>query len=151
MPACGTRRRKRAVKKYILDSYALLCLFDRKRKTEAGKVRKYLEDADAGKAMLYLSKINEGEIFYKLYKYLGPSVAAGFRDDLRKKLFPVEVAAVNDKRAEKASEIKARYPVSYADAFCIGLAQEISPAIITGDPEFEAVRHLVDIVSLRPS
>ena len=143
-----TRRRKRRVKTLIFDSYALLCLFDRKRGSERQAVMKYLEDAEKGRIKVYMSKINEGEIFYKLYKYLGGPIAEGFREDLKRGLFPLTVMPVNDKRAEEASIIKAKYPVSYADAFCIGLAKEIGLPVVTGDPEFEAVREIIRLVPL---
>jgi len=131
---------------FILDSFALLCLFDRKRKRENKVIRKYLEDAENEKIKLYISKINEGEIFYKLYKYLGESIAFGFREDLKHGIVPISVVSINDKRAERASEIKAKYPVSYADAFCIDLAMEMNLPVITGDTEFKNVEKIVKIV-----
>ena len=134
--------------KFILDSYALLCLFDRKRAKENNAVKKHIEDSERGKAVLYMSKMNEGEVFYKLYKYLGPEVAHGFRADMKKGLFPIQVVSVNDKRVEAASEIKAGYNVSYADAFCIGLAKEMGLPVITGDPEFEVVKDIISIQRL---
>ncbi|MDI6728812.1 MAG: type II toxin-antitoxin system VapC family toxin [Thermodesulfovibrionales bacterium] len=130
---------------FILDSFALLCLFDRKRKRENRTIRKYLEDAENGRIKLYISKINEGEVFYKLYKYLGESVAVGFREDLKHGIIPVNIVSVNDKRAERASEIKARYPLSYADAFCIELARDMNLPVITGDPEFESVKKIIEV------
>ncbi len=54
----------------------------------------------------------------------------------------------NDKRAEEASVIKAKYPVSYADAFCIELAKDMNLPIITGDPEFERVKNIVKVIPL---
>lgn len=131
----------------ILDSYALLCLFDKKRKAEKNAVMKCLEDAEKGRIKLYISKINEGEVFYKLYKYLGEAVATGFRADLRRGMFPLQVVPVNDKRVDEASAIKAKYPVSYADAFCIELAKDMNLPVVTGDPEFASVR---DIIKLQP-
>jgi ribonuclease VapC len=136
------------MKTYILDSYAVLCLFDKKRKREKDAVVKLLEQAEKGKVGLFLSKINEGEIFYRLYKHLGPRFALGFREDLKAGLFPISVVPVNDKRTEAASIIKAKYPVSYADAFCIALAKETNHPAITGDPEFDSVRDFVTVVPL---
>ena len=149
LPISGTGKGKKTMKMYVLDSYALLCLFDRKRKAEKEAIISYLEDAERKKIKLYLSKINEGEVFYRLYKYLGGQIAKGFREDLRKGLFPVEVVSVNDKRAEGASVIKALYRVSYADAFCIELAKEMNLPVITGDPEFEEVLSLIKTVPLQ--
>lgn len=130
---------------FILDSFALLCLFDRKRKRESKAIGKYLEDAENGKINLHLSKINEGEVFYKLYKYLGESIAVGFREDIKQGIIPVNIVSVNDKRTERASEIKAKYPLSYADAFCVELGRDMNLPIITGDPEFKSVKGIVKI------
>lgn len=63
---------------FVLDSYALLCLFDRKRPKEKKTIISYLEKAENGEIQLYLSKINEGEIFYKLFKYVGEPIAREF-------------------------------------------------------------------------
>lgn len=75
------------MKTYILDSFALLCLFDGNRPKEKEIVKNYLEQAEDGKISLYMSKINEGEIYYKLYKYIGSIFAAGFRSDIKKACF----------------------------------------------------------------
>ncbi len=133
---------------FVLDSYALLCLFDTKRRKENRMIRKYLNDAENGKVKVYLSKINEGEIFYKLYKYLGESIAVGFREDIKKGIIPINVVSVNDRRTERASEIKAKHPVSYADAFCIELAQDMKLPVVTGDREFTNVKDIIEIVWL---
>jgi len=127
---------------FILDSFAILCLFDKRRRRENRAIKSYLSDAEEGKITLYMSKINEGEVFYKLYKYIGAPVAIGFREDIRKGIIPLRVVAVTDRRIERASEIKARYPISYADAFCIELAQDMDMPIITGDEEFKTIENV---------
>jgi len=48
----------------------------------------------------------------------------------------------NWKRIKKAAEVKAWYPVAYADAFCIVLGMEMNAPIITGDPEFKKVKEI---------
>jgi ribonuclease VapC len=62
-------------------------------------------------------------------------------------MFPLHVVPVNDKRVDEASAIKAKYPVSYADAFCIELARDMNLPIVTGDPEFASVK---DLIKLQP-
>lgn len=136
------------MKMFILDSYALLCLFDKKRRAEKKAVTEYLEEAEHHRIKLYMSKMNEGEVFYKLYKYLGDLIATGFREDLKRGLFPLQVVPVNDKRIEAASVIKAQYPVSYADAFCIELAKDMNLPVITNDPEFDSVANIIKIIPL---
>lgn len=44
-----------------------------------------------------------------------------------------------------AAHLKAHYPISYADAFAAVLAQELKATLVTGDPEFHAVQHLIHI------
>lgn len=136
------------MKMFILDSYALLCLFDKKRRSEKEAVTRYLEDAEKGRIKLYMSKVNEGEVFYKLHKYLGGAISTGFREDLKRGLFPLHVVSVNDRRAEEASVIKVKYPVSYADAFCIELAKDMDLPVITGNPAFGCVKNIIKVIAL---
>jgi predicted nucleic acid-binding protein len=46
---------------------------------------------------------------------------------------------------KRASEIRAEYPVSYADCFAVATALVFSASIITGDPEFAKVERLVRV------
>ena len=45
----------------------------------------------------------------------------------------------------QAAEYKAQYPLSYADCFVLASALEQKAVIVTGDPEFKKVEHLVEI------
>ena len=45
----------------------------------------------------------------------------------------------------RAAEIKAQYAISYADCFAAATAEKLSASIITGDPEFKKVEHLVSV------
>jgi len=44
-----------------------------------------------------------------------------------------------------AARIKAEYPLSFADCFAIAIARCQKAAVLTGDPEFKKVEHLVKI------
>jgi ribonuclease VapC len=46
----------------------------------------------------------------------------------------------------QAAEYKAQYSISYADCFILTSAIEHKAIIVTGDPEFKKVEHLVDII-----
>ena len=39
-------------------------------------------------------------------------------------------------------------PISYADAFALASAMEQSADLITGDPEFKMVEHLVNVIQV---
>ncbi|TAH50263.1 MAG: type II toxin-antitoxin system VapC family toxin [Chloroflexota bacterium] len=41
------------------------------------------------------------------------------------------------------------YPLSYADAFAVALAQELAATVITGDPEFRAIGNIVSVDWIR--
>jgi ribonuclease VapC len=45
----------------------------------------------------------------------------------------------------EAAKIKARHPLSYADAFAVATALRHDAAIIAGDPEFASVKEMVTI------
>jgi ribonuclease VapC len=45
-----------------------------------------------------------------------------------------------------AAEYKAQYVLSYADCFALASAVEYKATLLTGDPEFKKVEHLVDII-----
>ena len=47
---------------------------------------------------------------------------------------------------KEAAEIKADYPVSYADAFCIATARCSQSEILTNDPEFKTVEHADEVL-----
>lgn len=47
-----------------------------------------------------------------------------------------------------AAEIKARFPLAYADAFAVATAIRHNARIVTGDPEFAQVSDMVEIVWL---
>ena len=51
-------------------------------------------------------------------------------------------------RILSAAHIKARYSISYADAFVVALSHEKKGIIVTADPEFKQVESLVDILWL---
>jgi uncharacterized protein len=44
-----------------------------------------------------------------------------------------------------AARLKAQYAVSYGDAFAITLAIELDATVVTNDPEFKNIEHLVKV------
>ena len=45
----------------------------------------------------------------------------------------------------RAAELKAVYAMSYADTFAVASAMEHKACLVSGDPEFRQVEHLVKI------
>ena len=126
---------------YVLDSYAILAYFQ----AEPGglKVKQLLKQANAEDAVTSMSLINLGEVIYNTGRKLGEDRAKEILDDIM--LLPIQLAEVTRARVLAAAHIKTRYPISYADAFAVSLAQELNATIVTGDPEFKQVESLVTL------
>jgi len=129
---------------YVLDSFALLAYFQAEPGGE--KVRDLLREASAKKATAFLSVINLGEILYITERKLGRNTADNTLRDIFR--LPVQLADASTDRVIGAAHVKARYAISYADAFVVALAQELEATIITADPEFQKVASLATILWL---
>jgi len=131
-------------KGYVLDSFAILSFFQ--KESGATKVKEILEEALNGNIVTRLSAINLGEIFYISARKLGETKAEEMLDDIRR--LPIKIEGSTEKRILEAARVKALYPISYADAFSVSLAMEYDIPLVTGDPEFKKIAHLVEIVWL---
>lgn len=127
--------------KIVLDSFALVSLFHKEPGWE--KVKEVLYGLSSASQKALLSIINWGEFYYIVRKRVGKRKAEETLTLLEQ--LPVAIISVDDQLVKEAAEIKADYPVSYADAFCIATAQRSKAEILTNDPEFKSVRHLVTV------
>jgi len=119
--------------KYILDSYALLAYLQ--GETSGLKVRDILKDASSGNIKVFLSIISLGEIYYIIIRKRGNDTAQAIIKDISN--IPVDLVEATKERVLAAALVKAFHPVSYADAFVVAAAAELSATIVTGDPEFK--------------
>ena len=126
---------------YVLDSFAVLAYLA----AEAGmpRVREVLRDASASRCSVYLSLINLGEVAYIVDRERGLARAQetlGLIDQL-----PIQILPASREVVMAAAHVKAEYPMAYADAFAVVAAQNLDAVILTGDPEFDAVKDLVHV------
>jgi len=129
---------------YVLDSFAVLAYFQ--AETGGAKAKDLLKRASAEKVATFLSLINLGEIIYITERKLGRDTAENtFEDILR---LPIELTEASMDRVLTAAHVKARYAISYADAFVVSLAKELEATIVTADPEFKKVKSLASILWL---
>ena len=121
--------------RYVIDAFALLVLL----REEAGyqMVKRLLEQAESGQVDLFLTEINWGEVYYSVVKAHGE--VAGRKALGAMELLPLNFVVTTRDLVLAAAKIKARFPVSYADAFAIAAAQELDCQVVTGDPEFRRV------------
>ena len=133
--------KRRTVKVYVLDSFAILGYLD--NEASAPLVRDLLKQARKKTVELWLSLLDYGEVLYIVERERGLHKAQqtiGILDQL-----PVTIAGVDRQAVFLAAHFKARYPVSYADAFAATLAQIKGGELLTGDPEFKAVESEVSV------
>lgn len=128
----------------MLDSFAMLAFLNKERGFE--KVKSLLRAAEASSEPLLMNEINIGEVYYVTAKDRSVERAEEFLHRLE----TLPILPVSNSFADvlEAARIKARFPISYADAFVVATAVRMNAAIVTGDPEFQSVPHLVTIVWL---
>lgn len=132
----------RTAERYVLDSFALLAYLQGEPGAE--RVESILAACQKGAAEGWLSVVNYGEVLYIAERGRGLQVAqrvVATVDEL-----PIDVVAADRRATFAAAHVKASHAVSYADAFAVALAHEVSGCIVTGDPEFERVEELVPVL-----
>lgn len=126
---------------YLFDSQALLLFFQREKGYE--KVFQLLEKTGQSEAAKFLSAINLGEIIYIVKREFGDRKKLEILAHIAR--LGLTILPVPNTLIFQAAEYKAQYPLSYADCFALASALEQKAIIVTGDPEFKKVEHLVDI------
>ena len=128
-------------KRSLLDSFAVLAWIQ--NENGAQTVEDLLYRAQEGKEQIFLNVINLGEIYYRCARIQDSSFA---KDILEKmKLLPIKIYPCPNDLVLAASEIKAEYPIAYADAFVVATAMRETARVITGDLQFKTVAHLVEV------
>jgi uncharacterized protein len=127
------------VKTRVLDSWAILeWIGGRQPGTEA--VARLLAESSAGSTRLFMSAINAGEVYYFLRKNGKEKLADLWRESSGTLPATIEVPTAGE--IWDAADLKARYPVAYADAFAAALAQKYECPLVTGDPELRLIAGL---------
>lgn len=128
----------------VLDSFALVSFFHKESGWE--KVMKLFQELSASGQRALLSRINWGEFYYIVRRRIGRQMAEESLALLGQ--LPIDILSVDDALVHEAAELKAEYPVSYADAFCIALARRHKAQILTNDPEFKSVEGIIPVLWL---
>jgi predicted nucleic acid-binding protein len=126
--------------KAVLDAWALIAFFD-DAPGSAARVEALLE---AGEGVV--CSINLGEVLYRQTRLAGARAArervAGLRGNL-------DVVDPDWQLVEAAAAIKAPGGLSYADSFCVAMANRLGAPIWTGDPEIVELPGDHEVVDLR--
>lgn len=129
---------------YVLDSYAVLAVL-----ADEPGAQQVADLLLAETGPLYLSAINLGEVYYIIARRHGEEAA----EQVSRAIHQEERLTIMEAtwpRIKAAARLKAAGGLSYADAFALGLAQELNAPLVTGDPELyrAAGRLNVDLVWL---
>jgi len=127
---------------FIFDSHALLKFFQKEKGYE--KVVHLLEEIRKTGATKYINAINLGEIIYSTKKEFGDQKKLEVLANIERLNFTL--LPLPNNLIFQAAEYKAQYAISYADCFALASAVEYKAILVTGDPEFKKVEHLVEIV-----
>ena len=125
----------------MLDTWAVLAYLD--GEPAAQHVRQVLRTARRKQVVVLLSLIAYGECLYVIEREQGlqqAQRAVGIIDQL-----PLHVMPADRPLVFEAAHVKARYPMSYADAFSVALAKRNDGRVMTGDPEFKAVESEISV------
>ena len=125
----------------LFDSHAIL----RFAQDEAGaeRIEELLTASEDGKVQAFMSEINLGELYYITIRRLGTESAKRFLEQFS--TLAVERVPATWEIIESTSEIKAKHALSYADCFAAATALKHNATIVTGDPEFKKIEHMVEI------
>jgi len=132
---------KRKPAAYVLDSFALLTHLQ--AEPGGARVKTILAKAKKNQATIDLSIINYGEAIYITERERGLTAAQNLIAVVDQ--LPITIVDADRKLTFAAAHLKAHYPIAYADAFALALAQQQQAILLTGDPEFRQVEHLVTI------
>jgi PIN domain nuclease of toxin-antitoxin system len=130
---------------YVLDSFALLAYFG--DEPGANTVGQPLVRAQHGTIKLFLSLVNLGEVYYITQRERGRDQA--IETLVRINQLPLQQEPVDRELVLRAAALKADYAISYADAFAAGLAQRQQVPVVTGDPEFQKMTPVIEVVWLQ--
>jgi predicted nucleic acid-binding protein len=128
-----------STRKYVFDSYAILAL------VEDGPGAQTVADIIMDeKVEPYLSIINLGEAYYIVLRRQGEDAATELVRGVRQE-DKLVIAEATWTRVKAAAAIKAGGGLAYADAFGLGLAQELGACLVTGDPELRLAAAKINV------
>jgi len=123
------------VKRYLLDTSALLTLWD--EEPGADQVAEILHQAESRKAKCYGCFMTLVETFYRIWRDEEPN-SGRLAYEMCKSL-PIEWIHETEELLIKAAELKASQHLSLADAWIAASAIVAGATLVHKDPEFSAL------------
>jgi predicted nucleic acid-binding protein len=133
---------------YVLDAWALLALIQGEEPA-ATRVAELLSLGEQEKAVLLLSVINLGEVYYQIGRRRGRQQAERTLELIR--ALSISFVPASDEAVLQAAAIKMQHAISYADAFAASLAISQDASLVSGDPGFGQLSGIIRLEKLRRS
>ena len=127
---------------FVFDSHTLLKFFQKEKGYE--RILDLLEEIKKTGATKYINAINLGEIIYATKREFGDQKKLEVLAHLERLEF--RVLPVPNQLIFQAAEYKAQFSISFADCLALASAVEHKAAIVTGDPDFKKVQHMLEIL-----
>lgn len=124
------------MKRYLLDTSALLTL--REDEPGADRVAELLSKAQQGHIQCHAAFISRMELLYRVWRDEGTDPAQLAYEQCRS--LPLSWVEFDESVLIKAAELKARHPLSLADAWVAASALHTGATLVHKDPEFAAVK-----------
>ena len=120
---------------FVFDSYAFIALF---RNEPGGEfINDLLLKISNGEAKGYMASINLGEVYYMMVRKNNSTDAESAIHDILH--MPIEIYEPDVHFCLESAVLKAKYKISYADAFAAALTINKKATLLTGDKEFNAL------------
>jgi len=126
---------------YVLDSFAILTLLQKEEGHD--QVLKIIKKAKEGTVQAMMTWVNLGEVAYIVQRRWDKSEVHQILANLESS--NVEFVDAGQDLALKAAELKAEYPIAYADTYAAALAMLRESVLVTGDPEFKKLKERIAI------
>lgn len=130
---------------YVFDASALFAFLQ--DKSGATRVSELLTEAMRGRAEIFMSAVNYGEVYGRILREHGADRARATMNAVHP--LPISIADATPQRAFQAAEVKARYKLYYVDSFAAALAIEHKATLVTSDSDFRRLGHGFPILWLK--
>lgn len=132
------------MKRAVLDASAVISFFE--SRSGAEKVEELLAQAVAGKAELFMSVVNWGEVYYSTWRVHGRDAARKTAAEISQ--LPIEVVDADSDLTKSAAELHAKHNLPYADCFAAALTMIWKAQLATSDQDFAKVQSEIEILFL---
>ena len=122
-------------KALVLDTWSVVAYFE--DEPSGGRVADLIADAQDSDAILPMSVVNAGELWYLMARRSSEADANRAVAELQQ--LGIRLVEIDWDLTRAAARFKSKYRMSCADCFAAAIAQRSKAELVTGDSEFKQV------------